>query len=252
MTNVNEPSGDDGLPPPWLIVIGIVGALALVFLLGAGVGQGWGADQWGPVAGWFAGAATLAAVVVALRQANIARHAAMELQVARHVDHAISRRRECIEALANLWAAITGMQMEFDAWTEYLGRLPDQFNLDEQNRPGPVVGPVSTWRTETREAMRSFSSKWQHEIEPTLFVALLVLRGTDLYEATGALNDKINEIKTQGLEPIRQGLAAGRQPDTAPIEVMWEDVKNRRDEHLRLARQHFSLERKDVERAVRG
>ncbi|EUA73482.1 hypothetical protein I553_9638 [Mycobacterium xenopi 4042] len=33
-------------PSPWLIVTGIVGALALIFLLGAGVGAQWGAPQW--------------------------------------------------------------------------------------------------------------------------------------------------------------------------------------------------------------
>ena len=48
----------------------------------------------------------------------------MGLHPARLVDHEFSRRRERIEALANLWAAITGMQMEFAAWTEYLGTLP--------------------------------------------------------------------------------------------------------------------------------
>lgn len=261
---MNKPSSGDGLPPPWLIVIGILGVLALVLLLGAGVGQEWGAAQWGPVASWLAGFLTLAAVVAALyqariaqrqaeiaqRQAEIAQRESERMQLARRVDHEVSRRRECIESLANLWAAITGMQMEFAAWTEYLDSLPVAFNLDEQNRPGTVVGPASTWRTETREEMRSFSLKWQQRIEPPLFVALLVLRGTGLYEATGALNDVINDIKMAGLEPIRQGLGAGRRPDTAPIKAMWEDVKSRRDTHLGLARKHFSLSRDDVEQYI--
>ncbi len=39
MSNVSEPPGGDGSPPPWLIVVGIIGALALVLIAGAGVGQ---------------------------------------------------------------------------------------------------------------------------------------------------------------------------------------------------------------------
>jgi hypothetical protein len=251
VSKVNEPSGENGLPSPWLIVIGIVGALALVFLLGAGVGQEWGAEQWGPVASWVASAATFAAVVVALRQANNARRESMRGQLARLVDHEVSRRRECIEALANLWAGITGMQMEFASWTAYLDALPDNFDPRQQHRPAPF-GAEQTWGTETDEAMRSFSSKWQHEIEPPLFVALLVLRGTPLKEALRGLNDNTNQIKMQGLEPIRTGLSAGHRPDTAPIKKMWEDVKNRRQEHLTLAQEHFSLAREDVKRAVQG
>jgi hypothetical protein len=230
VTNVNGPSGDDSLPPLWLIVIGIVGALALVFLLGAGVGQEWGAEQWGPVAAWFAGAATLAAVVVALRQANIAQREARRGHLARLVDHEVSRRRECIEALANLWAGITGMQMEFAAWTGKVQTLP----LDS-----------------IPEETRRFSWEWQNRIEPPLFVALLVLRGTALYDAVGEVNDKINEIKTEGLEPIRQAVKDRQRPDTKGITSMWKNITDRRDGHLTLARQHFSLTRKDVERSVR-
>jgi hypothetical protein len=249
MTNVNRSSVDDGLPPPWLIVTGTIGALALVFLLGLGAGQEWGAEQWGPVASWFAGALTLAAVIVALRQAALARRESMRLQLARLVDHEVSRRRECIEALANLWAAITGMQMEFAAWTEYLGTLPESFDPRQQHRPAPR-GAEQTWGMETREEMRRFSSEWQNRIEPPLFVALLVLRGTALYEAVGALNETINDIKAQGLEPIREALTDGRRPDNEPIIAMWSSVIGCRSEHLTMARQHFSLTREDVERYV--
>jgi hypothetical protein len=238
VTNLNEPSDDGRLPPPWLIVTGIVGALALVLLLGIGFGQEWGAQQWGPVAAWFAGAATLAAVVaalwqarIALRQADIARRESGDLQLARLVDHEVSRRRECIEALANLWASITGMQMEFAAWTGKVQTLP----LDS-----------------IPEETRRFSWEWQNRIEPPLFVALLVLRGTPLYDAVGEVNDKMNEIKTDGLEPIRQAVKDRQRPDTEGITSMWKNITDRRDAHLTLARQHFSLSRKDVERSVPG
>jgi len=187
-------------------------------------------------------------VVVALRQANNARRESMRLQEARLVDHKVSRRRECIEALGNLWGAITGMQMEFDAWTEYLEGLPPTFSLNAQRHPG---GRGPTYEEKFREEIRKFSSKWQNTIEQPLFVALLVLRGTPLYEAVDALNNQINEIKNGGLEPIWAGLSTGHRPDTAPIKGDVGRREESRNEHLTLARQHC-LTRKDVERSVWG
>jgi hypothetical protein len=149
VTNVNEPSADNRLPPPWLIVIGLVVGLPLGFFVVYRLMHTWGAPQWGPVATWFAGAATLAAVVVALRQANIARRETKRLQLARLVDHEASRRRECIEALGQLWGAITGMQTEFDVWTDNLKTLP----LDS-----------------IHAEIRRFSREWHNRIEPPLFV----------------------------------------------------------------------------------
>ena len=100
VSEVNERSSNDGLPPARLIVAGIVGALALVFLLGAGVGQRVGArTNRGPVAAWLSGAVTLAALIVALRQANIAlsqsrdaQREARQGQMDRLVDHEVSRQ----------------------------------------------------------------------------------------------------------------------------------------------------------------
>ncbi len=203
----------------------------LGFLVDYGLLRNWGANQWGPVAAWLAGALTLAAVVIALWQADNARRESMRLHLARLADHEVSRRRECIEALGKLWAAITGMQMEFTAWTDKLSTVP----LDSI--------PHETQR---------FSREWQNRIEPPLFVALLVLRGTCLYDAVEGLNQKIDDIKTEGLEPIRQAAKDRRRPDTEEITSMWRNVINRRREHLALARKHFSLERRDVEESLRG
>jgi hypothetical protein len=89
---------DDRSLPPWAIAGGVVAALALIFVLGVGYGSAWGAEQWGPLAAWIAGAATFGAVIVALREAA-------RSQRAREIDHEVSRRRECIAALGELWGA---------------------------------------------------------------------------------------------------------------------------------------------------
>ena len=82
-----------------MIAVGVVVVLALVSFVGFGVGQQWGAPQWRPLAEWLAGAATFAAVVVALRESFRARRESMRAHLARLVDHEVSRRRECIKAL---------------------------------------------------------------------------------------------------------------------------------------------------------
>ena len=58
---------------------------------------------------------------IALRQAEIAQRESQRQQLARRVDHEVSRRRECIEALGNLWGAITGMEMDSTDWTGGVG-----------------------------------------------------------------------------------------------------------------------------------
>jgi hypothetical protein len=208
VTNVNGPAADEGLPPPWLIVIGIVGALALVFLLGAGVGQEWGAEQWGPVAAWLAGAATLAAVVVALRQAGIAqrqamqtRHESMDLQVARLVDHEVSRRRECIKAVSDLWAALVGMTIEFRSFTDYLDNLPSNFDGRlPRLRDVPPERMGESYANELGRRFQTFFDRWVGVIQPPLFVALAILHDTKMYDALNGINDGIADMSKEDTE----------------------------------------------------
>jgi hypothetical protein len=258
VANVNEPSGDNRLPPPWLIVVGIVGALALVFLLGAGVGQEWGAEQWGPVAAWLAGALTLVAVVVALRQAAQARREARDLQLARLVDHEVSRRRECIDAVGDLWGALVSRGIEFTLFTNYLGTLPQNFDVTAprtQNVSSPRGQIGESYGDEYRRRIEDFSNKWVQAVQPPLFVALALLHGTEVYRAVYEINDRIKKMYAEdtdgGFPAIGKVVLAGHRPDTQPITAMWRDIIALRNEHLRLVIEHFSLKRDDVEKAVR-
>lgn len=245
-----DPRSDDHLPPPWLIVTGIVAALSLIFLLGFGVGGQWGAPQWGPLAEWLAGAATFAAVVVALQQSAQARREARRGHLARLVDHEVSRRRECMKALGELWAALVGVGMDFRSFVNYLDDLPREFNPVGQRHTGPLR-ELQTYGDEVIEQIQQFFAKWMDTIEPALFVALYLLHDTPMYPAVGQINDGINEIRKDGIPSITRPIIQGRRPDTAQLTTMWNNILRRRDEHLKLARQHFSLTHKDVERYVR-
>jgi hypothetical protein len=103
---------------------------------------------------------------------------------------------------------------------------------------------------ETREEVRRFSSESENRIELPLFAALLVLLGTPLGPAVEEVNKKMNEMKTQVMQPIREARNDGRRPDTSSM-WMWDDVIGRGIEHLRLASDCFSLTREDAERSVR-
>jgi len=59
-------------------------------------------------------------VAVAPREACIARRESMRLQLARLVEHEVSRRRECILALGEVWAALVNMTFEFRSFTDGL------------------------------------------------------------------------------------------------------------------------------------
>ena len=243
---MNERSSNDGLPPARLIVAGIVGALALVFLLGAGVGQEWGANQWGPVAAWLSGAVTLAALIVALRQANIAlsqsrdaQREARQGQMDRLVDHEVSRRRECIDALSQLWGAMVGMGIDFLTFTQYLDDLDTQFNPTEEHVD------------EIIERIRDFAHNFTNKIQPPLFRAVLVLHETPLESAVNQITAGTKAIGEHGIPTVTRPIILGRRPDTAPITKMWHDVLRLRDEHVKLAFTHFSLTREDVKEYVR-
>lgn len=83
----------------WPRGLALSGALGMAFFVAFGSTAHWGHDQWGPLSEWVAGGATVAAVVVALQQS-------FKGDRSRRIDHELSRRRECINALSDLWEGI--------------------------------------------------------------------------------------------------------------------------------------------------
>jgi hypothetical protein len=264
MTNVHKPPGGDGLPPWWPIVIGVVATLALIFIAGVGFGQEWGAEQWGPVAAWLWGALTLAAVVVALRQATVAQRQAViaqqqadaarretiRLQFDRLVDHEISRRRECIDALSDLWGAIVSIGPAFLAFTQGLDDIDPKLDLFQQHTPSGVRGS-RIYADELAERIRDFFGQWLIATLPPLFRARLVLRGTPLQGAVKQINNGLGKVSKEGTPTITGPISQGRKPDTTAITTMWQDLLRLRDGHMELAEKHFSLIREDAAEAVR-
>jgi hypothetical protein len=122
--------------------------------------------------------------------------------------------------------------------------LPTTFNL---TRPaGEMQPPGRVFGDEILEQIQEFFAKWSDRVEPPLLVALAVLYGTDMYGALGQVNDGINWIKNDGIASITTPIKAGHRPDTAPLTAKWREILGRRDEHLKLARRHFSLTRETL------
>ncbi len=255
---MHRTSSDDPQPSPWLIVTGIVAALALVFLLGVGAGREWGAEQWGPVAAWLSGAVTLAAVVVALRQAALARQESMHLEIARLVDHEAGRRRECIKALGDLWAALSKVSFEFSVFEHNIYNMPENFDpkrirLPEDVPPGGHVGEL--YSDEFIRETGKFYARWVGIIQPPLFSALAILHGTELFEEINEISDMLVKLATEDSEgtfiDMGNKIKSGKRPDVRTFSNRFGAVYARSEKHLRLVREHFSLKREDIERTVR-
>jgi hypothetical protein len=114
-----------------LIALGIVGAMAVIFVVGFGFGAGWATPQWGHLSGWPAGGFTFAAVVVALRGALQAQREAARAERSRLVDHELQRRRENLKCLSDLWAAMGRMGPPFVTFIEA--------SIARPHRPGVVA-----------------------------------------------------------------------------------------------------------------
>lgn len=70
-----------------------------------------------------------------------------------------------------------------------MGAVRDKhFNPEEQRHPAPITGPIQTYDEEIVGFIHESFDKWTNHIEPQLFTARLVLRGTPLYEPMAQVN----------------------------------------------------------------
>jgi hypothetical protein len=229
---------------------GVVLAMVLAGFFGFGVTRRWGADQWGPFSEWVAGALTLAAVVVALRESLRGQRESLNAQHTRLVDHELTRRRENLNAMADLWAALMVINMPTLKFRVYFENLPRTFDpnvartdLDPDATDQPLAFEVGT-------QYETFIAKWTETIEPPLFVALALLQGTPFDEAVKQLNQMLADFKTKELPKLTATLPLGVRPDTTSLREAWVNILGMRQTHLDLARKHFSLDLDDVQVAI--
>ena len=222
-------------------------ALLLIFAIGFGFGQGWDSSQWGPFSEWLASALTLAAVVVALREAARARNEAARSARSRLVDHELARRRENINALSDLWGAIPAISIELTAFVNYIEDLHG-LNLNKPRNVPEIPGePLAD---EVNRTVKAFYASWTESVEPPLFKALALLRGSELYLPVKQLNADIRAMMETTLAAMLQPIFTGGRVDVEPLKTAWRDIAGRRNEHLNLAHDHLSLTLADVERAL--
>jgi hypothetical protein len=246
----------------WVIAICFAGGLALGFFVVYGLTSKWGANQWGPVAAWLSGAALFAVVWqariaqrqagIAQDQAEIAQRDSARMQLSRLIDHEVSRRRECIKAVADLWAAITSVVIDFSAFTDYLENLPQTWT---GRKP---LGEALTGEVGRR--FESFFNRWTSIIQPPLFVALATLHSTNMYADIVGIRDAVAAMSAEDTEggfiAVRKEMFRhaeqdiGHCPNTRLLKEMWKDIIRQQNEHLGLVQAHFSLARNDVEAYV--
>lgn len=234
----------------WLHALVLAVVLASLYFLGYGLAANWGASEWGSYGQCVGSALTLAAVVVALRESLRGQRESLIAQRSRLIDHEITRRRENLDALANLWSALMGINMAALKFRSYFQNLPPAFDA---NLPRTDLDPDATNQPlafEVGAQVETYLAKWVETVEPPLFVALAMLKGTPLYEPLRDLNQLLTDYKTVELPKLTTTLPLGMRPDTTAFGNAWKAILATRQLHLDLAQEHFSLNLADVESAL--
>jgi hypothetical protein len=235
----------------WLPALLFITVLASVYFLAFGLKVGWGASEWGSYGQCVGSAFTLAAVVVALREASRGYRESLKAQRSRLIDHELTRRRENLDALADLWAALMGINMAALKFRGYFDSLPRVFNANvprpDQDDPDATDQPLAF---EIQAQYEIYLARWVEVVEPPLFVALTMLKGTPLYEPLRDLNKMMGDYKNTEIPKLNEGIFNGRRPNTTSLGEAWKAILAARQDHLDLAQEHFSLNLADVEAAI--
>lgn len=189
----------------------------------------WGSQQWGPVSEWVAGTLTLTAVVVALRES-------MRAQAEREIDLELERRRECIRAVADYWAAV--MKVRGHTFDLLFFLISRDFSQSEQQ--AQVIGE-----------RRAYHTTIQDSYMPQEFYSSLVLHETPLLAPLEKVDAKIEEARHLLLKYLEEA-RNGTKPSVNAVYPIWSDIVDIRPRHFAAARSTFSLDRRTVRAQLRG
>lgn len=235
----------------WLPALIGTSVLASVSFLVYGLIDHWGSSQWGSYGQCVGSAFTLAAVVTALREASRGRRESLKAQRSRLIDHELTRRRENLDALGDLWAALLAVNSPALNFHAYFGGVPSRYNPHTAVPVRHVMDPPKVKQLLLEEIYaeyEKFVAILVETVEPPLFVALAMLKGTPLYEPLRDLNQMFTNYKS--VEMAALVAQPGFTPDTKSVREAWKAILAVRQQHLDLAQEHFSLNLADVEAAL--
>lgn len=175
----------------WLHALILIVVLASVYFLAYGLMARWGASEWGSYGQCVGSAVTFAAVVVALRES-------FKGDRARLVDHEISRRREAIDALSELWAGIDRTSGELLMYSGFLEYLPVSFDSEMPLSQHELETTTSDEKAGRAIQLRhvEFMNLWGPNVGTPLFKALTLMKGTALDQPLHELNKQITAINS--------------------------------------------------------
>lgn len=158
----------------------------------------WGGDQWGPVAAWLAGIATIGAVVLAFNQSKQARQDAEEANARLDRELDASRRMEQIKTIPPIWESlrllaeptlnlITAMNV-VNSHIERKIRLEEDVN---QSDLAPLNGVKLKWMTTFTQVEASFSP------------ALMLIEEKETSKVIATLYDETCQLQDMALEMFK-------------------------------------------------
>lgn len=143
--------------------------------------------------------------------------------------------------------------LETQSLCDYILNLPQAFdpNLPRtDNVPQDRLGDPLCYEFGRR--IRCFLDRWVTAVEPQVFMALALLEDSPLKEGVRDVMRDLNTINNEVLPAINDVFITGRRPDHEPLQEAWTRLASRRQTHLDLAREHFSLALENVEEALRS
>lgn len=227
------------------------GAAALFIFgltVGWGVGDKWGADQWGDLATWLAGFATTAAVMVTVWQTNNANKQAraaekraeddakvmaerhrMEMEAAdKRLAHELdsARRIEQIRTIPPIWDAFGQLAVpyvDFKGVMETAHRLPrTKASADK------LKAQVQPWINGMRNLELAFTTPVLMVSEPHTQKAI-----TDLYEKVRKLQELTNA-------ELKETMVQQRPYNKEPIDELFKEIAQSRKTMTNTVREHLA------------
>ena len=269
---MNLPGTEIRIPIKILVVLGVVTVATVVW----SYLDGWGASQWSSIGSWVAGAATLAAVWVALWQIKLARDDAAgakteaDARLTRELDAADARlttelTQARADAAAQMTAAASRQTEQLQKSEELLASELDAQRRMEQIRTLPPIwdaisnlaDPFVQFRDEGLKRYATHTPKTEtvvdhmkgnikpwldglRDLEMVFTPALMTVSETNAQQAVTKLYEDTRKLLPLTRAAVRAAMVENREPDFTELNELRAQIHGQRKAMTNTVREHLS------------